>query len=112
MDFDFSLPLVEQYRIAAEEWVDLDAAARLLEETKGAIMAQKQAALGDIAVNRAEQMVKSSKEWHDHLQKVVDAKTAANKARMRLKYLEMRYYEQQGRDANRRAEVRMLGGDT
>lgn len=112
MDFDFDLPLVEQYRVAAEEWVDLDAAARMLEETKTAVMAQKQSALGDIPVNRAEQMVKSSRDWLDHLAKMVDARTKANEARVKLKYLEMKYYERQGMDANRRAEVRMLGGDT
>lgn len=112
MEYDFDLPLVEQYRIAHEAWVDLDAAARMLEETKTTIMAQKQAALGDIPVNRAEQMVKSSKDWHDHLASLVNARTEANKAKVHLKYLEMKYYERQGMDANRRAEVRMLGGDT
>jgi hypothetical protein len=109
---DYDLPLIEQFRLAGEEWVDLDAAARMLEETKTSIMAQKQSALGDISVNKAEQTVKASAEWIDHLRKIVDAKTAANKARLKLKYLEMRYYEVQGRDANRRAEIKMLGGST
>lgn len=109
---DFEPPLIEQFRLASEEWVDKDAAARLMEETKSSVFAQKCAALGDIPVNRAEQIVKASADWYRHLLDVVEAKTAANKAKLRRDYLEMRYYEQQRHDANRRAEIKMLGGAT
>ena len=84
----------------------------MLEETKSSVMAQRQAALGDIPVNRAEQTVKASQEWFIHLTKIVDAKTMANEAHIKLKYTEMKYYEQQRKDANQRAEMKMLGGTT
>jgi hypothetical protein len=36
---------------ANEEWVDKEYAAQLLEDTKTLVMAQRQAALGEMAVN-------------------------------------------------------------
>ncbi len=109
---DYEPPLIEQFRLASEEWIDRDAAARLLEQTKTSVFAQKCAALGDIPVNRAEQMVKASKEWHDHVLKIVDAETEANKSKLRMDYVKMKYFEQQRMDANTRAEMKMLGGTT
>ena len=100
-------PISEQYRIAALEWVDADAAARLLEETKSAVFAQKVLAQGDIAVNRAETNVRGSLEWMDYLQKVIDARTNANRLRVRMDYLRMRAMEQQSEEANRRMESRL-----
>lgn len=100
-------PFSEQWRIAAEEWVDADAAARALEETKTAVFAQKVLGQGDIPVNRAEANVRGSREWHDYLKKIVDAKTHANKLRVRVDYLKMRYFEEQGAEASKRAEMRL-----
>ena len=50
-------PLSEQFRVVAKRWVDLDAAANLLEETKSAVLAQKMAELGDMPVSKAEMKV-------------------------------------------------------
>lgn len=99
--------LSESYKIAGDDWTDKDAAARLLEETKSLLFAQKCAMLGDIPVNRAEQTVKASKEWYDHVVKVVDAKTEANKARIWLETLRMRHSEHMNEEANHRAESRL-----
>ena len=97
----------EQYRIAAEAWVVQDAAARLLEETKTAVLSQMIARQGDVAYNKAERLVKGSPEWSEFLTKMVDARTAANTARVRLKYVEMKYFEYQTANANKRAEMRL-----
>ncbi len=97
----------EEYRLAAEEWVNLEAAAQILEDTKSSVMAQKQQALGDIPVNRAEQLVKASLDWVDHIQKIVEARKAANLAIVKLDVIKMRYYEAQSLDATRRAEMRL-----
>ena len=100
-------PWSEQWRIAASEWVDADAAARLLEETKGAVFAQMVLGQGDnIAVNRAENNVKGSPEWADHIRKIVEAKTHANKLKVKAEYIKMRYWEEQGANASKRAEMR------
>lgn len=100
-------PLSEQYRLAAKEWVELDAAASLLEETKSAVLSQKMAACGDVAVNRAELLVKSSPEWSAHLMKMTEARRKANLAKVKLEWLRMRFSEQQSFEATKRAEMKL-----
>jgi hypothetical protein len=100
-------PLSEQYRVAAKLWVDLDSAASLLEETKSAVLSQRMAALGDIAVSRAELAVKATPEWHDYVTKMVKAREAANLAKVKLEWLRMRFSEAQSFEATRRAEMKL-----
>lgn len=102
-----NMPFSEQYRVIAEEWVDKDAAARLYDETKSAELARLKSLFGDIPDSRAERLVKSGPEWAAYIKKVVDSKTEANRARVRLKVLEMRYWEYQAANATARAEMRM-----
>jgi len=59
-------PISEEYRIVAKKFVDADAAANLLEETKSAVLSQQMMALGDMPVSRAEMQVKASGQWHQH----------------------------------------------
>lgn len=100
-------PLSEQFRLAAKDWVDKDAAASMLEETKTAVLAQRMGALGDIPVNRAEQIVKGSKEWHDWIGGMVNARTAANLAKVKLEWIRMRHSEWQSEAATKRAEMKL-----
>lgn len=100
-------PISEQFRLAAKDWVDKDSAASMLEETKSAVLAQRMAALGDMAVNRAEQIVKASQEWHEWIAGMVKARTAANLAKVRLEYIRMRSHEQNSFEATKRAEMKL-----
>jgi hypothetical protein len=100
-------PFSEQFRLKGLEWADLDAAARLLEEGKTTYLAQRKAALGDMADSKAEKLVKSSPDWADYIKKMVRAKTLANRARIELEFVKMRYWEHSGSDANKRAEMRL-----
>ena len=102
-----NLPWSEQYRLAGEDWADKYAAAQLLEESKSAVMAQKQAQWGDIPVNKAEQKVKSSREWVEYIENMVNARKAANLAKIKLEFLKMKFQEWQSSDANKRAEMRL-----
>lgn len=102
-----NLPWSEQFRIVAKEWVDLDKAATLLEETKTLVLSQKIKALGDMAHNRAEAEVKASPEWHDHVSKMVEARSAANLKKVQMEYLRMKFSEWQSENANKRAEMRI-----
>lgn len=104
---DHNIPPSEQYRLAAKAWVDLDGAARLLEETKSAVLAQRQKAMGDMPAAHSEREVKSSAEWHDFITKMVDARTAANLAKVRMEYARMKFMEQQSANATARAEMRL-----
>ena len=100
-------PLSEIWKEAADEWVDKDAAARMLEETKTLRFAQKTAALGDIPVNRAEQAVKASREWMNEVANIVNSRTEANRAKVLAESIKMRYSEHMNEEANHRAESRL-----
>jgi hypothetical protein len=97
----------EQYRLAAKAWVAADAAANILEESKSAVLSQRQLALGDMPVSRAEMQVKASEEWHDYITKMVQAREAANLAKVRCEYLRMKFQEWSSREASARAERRV-----
>jgi hypothetical protein len=102
-----SAPISERYRLVAKEWVELDHAARLMEETKSAVLSQKMAALGDMPVSKAELAVKASSEWHDFVKSMVDSRTAANLKKVELEWIRMRFSEQQSREATERAERKL-----
>lgn len=102
-----NLPWSEQFRIIAKQWVDADAAATLLEDTKSAILAERIQAHPDLAVNRAEAIVKSSPEWKDHIGKIVAARKAANRLKVQMEYLRMKFSEWQSDEANKRHEMRL-----
>lgn len=99
------------YYEVGSKWIDLDAAARILEETKTALLSQKklevEARAGKISKAQAEDLVKASPEWMEHLHKIVDARTAANRERLKLETLKMRHSEQQSREATARHEARL-----
>lgn len=100
-------PLSEQFRAAAQEWVALDAAASLLEETKTAVLAKMKSAHGDIPDSHAERKVKSSPEWNDFIEKMVKAREAAALKKVYLEYLRMKFTEWNSENATRRAEMRL-----
>lgn len=102
-----NLPWSEQYRVVAKEWVTLDGAARLLEESKGSVLSQRMKALGDKPAAHAERDVKASDEWADYIAKMVDARTQANQKKVHLEYIRLKFSEWQSENANKRAEMRL-----
>jgi hypothetical protein len=102
-----NIPIAEQYRLAAKSWCDLDGAARMLEEAKTAVLAQRMKALGDMPAAHSEREVKASEEWADYIKKMVDARTAANLAKVKLEWVRMRFSEWQSEEANKRAEMKL-----
>ena len=101
-------PLSEQFRLASAEWVDADSAASMLEELKTATLSQMMLKCGEgLPVNRAEMQVKASEEWLHYLRKMVEARSRANRLKVRLEYLRMRYWEHQSHNATARAEMRL-----
>lgn len=97
----------EQYRIAAKDWVEKDSAARLLEETKSAVLSQRMKALGDMPATHAEREVRASEEWFDFIEKMVAARTAANLAKVKKEWCRMKFSEWISMDATRRAEMKL-----
>lgn len=101
------LPVSEQYRLAARDWVDMDAAARMLEEGKSAYIAQQIDKLGDMPHAKADRQVRASKAYADYIKNMVNAKTAANRQRVELDYLKMRHMERVSEEANARSERKL-----
>ena len=100
-------PVSESFYEAGHNWATLDASARLMEESKTTILAQRMAALGDMPVSRAEMIVKASPAWEVFVHKMVDAKTQANKAKIDVDYWRMKHMESQSDAANERTEARL-----
>ena len=104
-------PLSEEFRIAAKAWVELDKAARLLDELKTTTLAQMKtnlmAKLGDMPDAKAERLVKSDPDWEAYIRAMVDAKGEANLARVKMQWIEMKFSEWQSADANARRERQM-----
>lgn len=97
-------PWSDQWRRAALRANDLEAAASLLENTRSAILSQRKLALGDIADNKAEKMVKASDEWMDFNERMVNARAEANAAKIEAEWMKMKYYEH----ASDRADERVV----
>lgn len=104
---DSNQPISEQFRITAKAWVDADAAANMLEETKTATLSQKMFALGEMPVSKAEMTVKASDEWAHYLKTMVDARSRANLLKVKMEYLRMRFQEWNSTTATRRAEMKL-----
>ena len=104
-------PLSEQYRIAAKAWVAAEAGAQLLEDLKTTKLEQHKQALidaeGQMPDSHAERMVKAGPEWETYIREIVDARKDANFAKVKLRYIEMRFSEWNSRDATARAEMKM-----
>lgn len=100
-------PLSEIFAIVGEQWTDADAAASLLEDCQGAFLAERMLLCGDMAVSRAEMLVKASAEWRDYVVKKVDARKKANRLKVQLEQVRMRHREWIGQDANERMAARL-----
>lgn len=100
-------PLSEQYRVTAKEWVEADAAANLLEETKSAFLSQKMVALGDLPVSRAEMQVKASEDWNTFVTVMVNARERSNLLKVKTEWIRMKFNEWQSAEATKRAEMKL-----
>lgn len=100
-------PISEQFRLVAKDWVEKDSAANLLEETKSARLNQMMMALGDMPVSHAEREVKSSGDWTELVTSIVEARKAANLAKVKMEYIRMKFSEWQSAEANARSERRL-----
>jgi hypothetical protein len=102
-----NMPLSERIGRAHRKWVDLDAAARLLEATKSAVLSQRMLALDEKSVARAELVVKASEFWTEHVTKVESARTAANHARVELEFLRNQFAEWNSSAADERLRAKL-----
>lgn len=103
--------LSERFRLAAKEWVQAEKVASFMEENKTSALAKKKTELmrqqGEMSEAKAERLVKSSADWEEYLQAMVNLRAEANHWRMELKTLEMEDSERIDKNANARHEARL-----
>lgn len=107
MNVTSNLPWSEQYRLAALAWVDADAAASILEDTKTCILSEKILVHADKPVNKADALVKSSPEWRAHVMRIVEARRKANRLKAEMEFMRMKFSEWQSHEATKRTEARL-----
>jgi len=100
--------IAELFRIAGEEWAEADAAYYLLENTRTSLRSEITLRQTGIPNNRAEHIASASPEYRDHVKKAADAKRHANRLRVRMDYLKMRYGLWNSADANQRTERKLV----
>ena len=101
----------EQWRVAANLWVEADDLAREFEEKKPIYLAEQinircghNEKLSNIG---AERQVKASSEYQEFIAQMVNAKTEANRLRVQEKYLEMKHRKWLVLNARQRREQGM-----
>ena len=103
-----NLPISEQWRLAAKKWVELDSAARLLEDCKTAAFSEMVNKMPpELSNARAENLVRGDKEWREYLVKMRNARTAANEQQVERDFIKMRFWEWNNHSADRRKELGM-----
>lgn len=104
---DADRPISEQFRVVAKRWCDAEAAASILEESKSAVLARLMSERGDMAVSKAEMLVKSGAEWVEYIGKMTAARAKASLLKVQMEYLRMKFSEWQSAAATKRAEMRL-----
>ena len=97
----------EKYRTAGINWAKLDGQASIMEEKRKPIRAQIMISLGDISVNKAEMHAESSPTYIEHIEKMVEARTAANIARAEWEAIKVWVDVTRSLESSRRAEMQL-----
>lgn len=104
-------PISEQFRVVAKQWVDADAAASLLEELKSTTLEKIKSDLiqkqGPMPDNTATRLAKCSEDWEEYVREMCANRTTANRLKVQLEYLKMKFSEWQSAAATARAEMRL-----
>lgn len=104
-------PQSELYRENALRHADLESAARMLEESKTAVFSQMVNAImrdeGPTSVAKAELQTRGSAAWQGYIDRMVEARTLANKAKIEVEYQRMRFWEHSQDRADERYTARM-----
>ena len=76
--------IVERLRLRGEDWADKNAAAELLEETRKTFLAEVTAGhlRSGEGIGKAETLALTSPNYREHLEKMVEARRHANRARV------------------------------
>lgn len=90
---------------AGEEWADADAAASLLEETRKSILAKLMAENQAASIGAKEMYALADPEYRKHVEGMVSARKAANKARVRYDSAKVLAEMRRSVESTKRAEM-------
>ena len=100
-------PISEQFRVVAKQWVDADAAASLLEDTRQSVFSQLVLNSTDTSIARAEHTARASAPYREHIELQTEARRHANLLKVQMRFIEMKFSEWTSADANARREMQM-----
>lgn len=104
-------PISERFRLIAKKWVDAEKAASLMEETRTAVLSEMiSKVIGynlSMPYNKAELSAKSSPEYKEFVEKMVELRGEANLLKVKMEYLRMVFQERSSAEATARAERRL-----
>lgn len=92
---------------AGEDWADADAAATLLEETKKSVLAKLMNDAPHASIAGKEMLALGTIEYTAHIEGMVRARKAANKARVRYDSAKVLAELRRSEESTRRAELTM-----
>lgn len=95
---------LEAWRVAAAEWLDLQEAADILRETKNDVLAEITHRQDGSSHAERDRRARLSHEWKDHRTKMLEAEAKARRAKLRVKYQDMKFNAERTANANARAE--------
>lgn len=90
---------------AGEDWADADAAASLLEETRKSVLARLMNEATATTVAAKEMFALADEEYRAHIDGMVTARKAANKARVRYDSAKVLAELRRSEESTRRAEM-------
>lgn len=92
---------------AGEAWADADAAASLLEETRKSMLAQLMAESDSSSIAGKEMAALGHPDYRRHVEGMVSARKAANKARVRYDSAKVLSELRRSQESTRRAEMQI-----
>lgn len=108
---DSEQPISEQYRLAGIGWSDADQAASLMERTREAVFSEMVGKiLGEnigLPVNKAEIAARSSSDYREFVTTMVRLRGDANRLKVTMEVLKMKFQEWSSAEANARSERRL-----
>ena len=96
--------LVEKWRLAAADWLDLQEAADLLRETKNDVFAEITAGSEGASNAEKERNARLSQEWKTYRDKMLRAEADARRAKFRVTYADKQFDAARTAAANARSE--------
>ncbi len=100
---------IEKWRIEAGKWLDLQEAADLLRETKNDVFAEITSKMNGSSEAEKQRMARISTDWKTFRDSVVKAEAKARRAKLLLKYADMKVWAANSESANARKEQGQYG---